>query len=69
MNHAQRISYTLRTCSRACFAALASLFVALSTYGASSPSSPGKSDASAVESAAPHACMQARPADGGLPCL
>jgi hypothetical protein len=68
MSHAQRISFTLRTCSRACIAALASLFVALSAYGASSPSSPGKSDAFAVESAAPHACMQARYANGALPC-
>jgi hypothetical protein len=68
MNHAQRISLTLRHCSRACFAALASLFVALSAYGVSSPSSPGKSDASAVESAAPQACVQARYDDGGLPC-
>jgi hypothetical protein len=67
MNHAQRISFILRT-ARACFAALASLFVALSAYGASSPSSPGKSDAFAVGSAAPHACMQAAYADGGLPC-
>jgi hypothetical protein len=68
MNHAQRISLTLRHCSRACIAALASLFVALSAYGASSPSSPGKSDAFAVESAAPHACIQASHANGGLPC-
>jgi hypothetical protein len=42
--------------------------VALSAYGASSPSSPGKSDAFAVESAAPHACIQASHANGGLPC-
>jgi hypothetical protein len=61
MSHAQRISFTLRLGARACVAALASLFVALSTYGASSPSSPGMPDASAVESAAPAA-------DGGLPC-
>ena len=68
MSHAHRISFTLRTCSRACIAALASLFVALSAYGASSPSSPGKSDAFAVESAAPQTCIRARYADGGLPC-
>ena len=61
MNYAQRIPMTLRVCSRACNVALASLFVALSTCGASSSSSPGLSEASAVESAAPDA-------DGGLPC-
>jgi hypothetical protein len=69
MNHAQRISFALRHCTRACAAALAAFFVALSAYGASaSPSSPGKTDASAVESAAPLACAQARHADGGQPC-
>jgi hypothetical protein len=72
MSQAQRITFTLRHCSRACNAALASLFVALSTCGASSPSSPGKPDASAVESAAPHACTRdriaAHVADGGQPC-
>jgi len=68
MNHAQRISLTLRHCSRACIAALASLFVALSAYGASSPSSPGKSDAFAAGSAAPQTSMQAKYDDGGLPC-
>jgi hypothetical protein len=60
MNHAQRISLTLRYCSRAGAAALASLFVALSAYGASSPSSPGKSGASVAESTTP--------SNGGLPC-
>lgn len=68
MSHAQHISLTLRYCSRACIAALASLFVVLSAYGASSPSSPGKSGASVAESTAPCFATPARYDDGGLQC-